>query len=65
MCASYSLCSREFSFLGFPVRAIRVCACNMCTGSGNGTQEWAVEDLLSLVDLYLVYLILFQLRHCL
>jgi len=25
--------------------------------SGNGTQEQAVQDLLSLVDLYLVYLI--------
>jgi len=31
--------------------------CNMCTWSANGTQEWAVEDLLCLVDLYLVYLI--------
>jgi len=31
--------------------------CNMCTCSGNGTQEWAVHDLLCLVDLYLVYLI--------
>jgi len=31
--------------------------CNMCTCSGNGTQEWAVQDLLCLVDLYLVYLI--------
>jgi len=30
---------------------------NMCTCSGNGTQEWAVPDLLCLVDLYLVYLI--------
>jgi len=28
--------------------------CNMCTCSGNGTQERAVQDLLSLVDLYLV-----------
>ena len=31
--------------------------CNMCTCSSNGTQERAVQDLLSLVDLYLVYLI--------
>ena len=31
--------------------------CNMCTCSGNGTQERAVQDLLFLVDLYLVYLI--------
>jgi len=31
--------------------------CNMCTCSGNGTQEQAVQDLLSLVDLYLIYLI--------
>ena len=34
-----------------------VAACNMCTCSGNGTQERAVQDLLCLVDLYLVYLI--------
>jgi len=33
--------------------------CNMCTCSGNGTQERAVQDLLCLVDLYLVYLIWF------
>jgi len=32
-------------------------ACNMCTCSGNGTQEPAVQDLLFLVDLYLDYLI--------
>jgi len=32
-------------------------ACNTCTCSGNGTQEQAVQDLLCLVDLYLVYLI--------
>ena len=31
--------------------------CNMCTCSGNGTQERAVQDRLCLVDLYLVYLI--------
>jgi len=31
--------------------------CNMCTCSGNSTQERAVQDLLCLVDLYLVYLI--------
>ena len=31
--------------------------CNMCTCSGNGTQERAVQDLLCSVDLYLVYLI--------
>jgi len=31
--------------------------CNICTCSSNGTQEWAVQDLLCLVDLYLVYLI--------
>ena len=31
--------------------------CNRCTCSGNSTQEWAVQDLLCLVDLYLVYLI--------
>jgi len=31
--------------------------CNMCTCSGNGTQERAVQDFLCLVDLYLVYLI--------
>jgi len=30
---------------------------NMCTCSGNGTQERAVQDLLCLVGLYLVYLI--------
>ena len=35
----------------------------MCTCSGNGTQERAVQDLLCLVDLNLVYLIFFQLRH--
>jgi len=34
-----------------------VSVCNMCTCSGNGTQERAVQDLLCLVDLYLVYLI--------
>jgi len=32
-------------------------SCNMCACSGNGTQERAVQDLLCLVDLYLVYLI--------
>jgi len=32
-------------------------SCNMCTCSGNGTQERAVQDLLCSVDLYLVYLI--------
>jgi len=37
----------------------------MGTSSGNGTQERAVLDLLCLLDLYLVYLICFQLRHCL
>ena len=42
-----------------------VTACNMCTCSGNGTQERAVQDLLCLVDIYLVYLIWFQLCHCL
>ena len=31
--------------------------CNMCTCSGNSIQERAVQDLLYLVDLYLVYLI--------
>ena len=31
--------------------------CNMCTCSGNRTQERAVQDLLCLIDLYLVYLI--------
>ena len=30
---------------------------NMCTCSGNGTQERAVQDLLCLVGLYLVYLL--------
>jgi len=35
----------------------RIVKCNMCTYSGNGTQERAVQDLLCLVDLYLVYLI--------
>jgi len=34
-----------------------ITCCNMCTCSGNGTQERAVQDLLCLVDLYLVYLI--------
>jgi len=34
-----------------------VVMCNMSTCSGNGTQERAVQDLLCLVDLYLVYLI--------
>ena len=37
--------------------------CNMRTSSGNRTQEGAVQDLLCLVDLYFVYLILFQLRQ--
>jgi len=36
---------------------MQVTTCNMCTCSGNGTQEQAVQDLLCLVDLYLVYLI--------
>ena len=36
---------------------VRLEYCNMCTCSGNGTQERAVQDLLCLVDLYLVYLI--------
>jgi len=36
---------------------MQVTSCNMCTCSGNGTQERAVQDLLCLVDLYLVYLI--------
>jgi len=35
----------------------RMQSCNICTCSGNGTQERAVQDLLCLVDLYLVYLI--------
>jgi len=39
--------------------------CYMCTSSGNGTQRWAVPNLLCLLDLYLVYLIGFHLRHCL
>ena len=46
-------------------RQSRACQCNMCTCSGNGTRERAVLDLLYLVDLYLVYLIGFELRHCL
>jgi len=44
----------EFSHFRIP-RAIQ--SCNMCTCSGNGTQERAVQDLLCLDDLYLVYLI--------
>jgi len=36
---------------------LALAVCNMCTCSGNRTQEWAVQDLLCLVDLYLVYLI--------
>ena len=39
--------------------------CNMCTCASNCTQERAVQDLLCLVDLYLVYFICFQLGHCL
>jgi len=35
----------------------------MCTCSGNGIQVGAVQDLLCLVDLYLVYLIGFQPRY--
>jgi len=35
----------------------KVASCNMCTCSGNGTQQQAVQDLLCLVDLYLVNLI--------
>jgi len=31
--------------------------CNMCTCSGNSTQERAVQDFLCLVYLYLAYLI--------
>ena len=31
--------------------------CNMCTCSGNGTQERAVQDLLCLVDFHWAYLI--------
>jgi len=38
-------------------RGTKVLMCNMCTCSGNGTQERAVQDILCLVDLYLVYLI--------
>ena len=34
-----------------------VAPCNMCTCSGNGAQEQTLQDLLCLVDLYLVYLI--------
>jgi len=43
-------------FLEFRVTK-RTQDCNMCTCSGNGTQEQAVHDLLCLFDLYLVYLI--------
>jgi len=38
-------------------RACGLLNCNMCTCSDNATQERAVQDLLCLVDLYLVYLI--------
>ena len=38
-------------------RKLQIRTCNMSTCPGNGTQEWAVQDLLCLVDLYLVYLI--------
>jgi len=45
----------------FPVSSLSLLfllsGCNMCTYSGNGTQERAVQDLLCLVDLYSVYLI--------
>ena len=44
-------------FLWCRVDAIILYHCNMCTCSGNGTQERAVQDPLCLVDLYLVYLI--------
>jgi len=40
-----------------PPPQLVICPCNMCTCSGNGTQERAVQDLLCLVDLYLDYLI--------
>ena len=40
-----------------PPPRVPFATCNMCTCSGNGTQERAVQDLLCLVDLYLVYLI--------
>ena len=56
---------RLWTALSGPVRSFSKLAlrpgakdyCNMCTCSGNGTQERAVQDLLCLVDLYLVYLI--------
>ena len=46
-----------FSFIFFHLYFAIGSYCNMCTCSGNGTQERAVQDLLCLVDLYLVYLI--------
>jgi len=39
--------------------------CNMCTCSCNSTHERVGKQLLSLVHLSLVYLIPFELRHCL
>jgi len=42
---------------GIIVDFFRIRECKMCTCSGNGTQERAVQVLLCLVDLYLVYLI--------
>ena len=43
--------------LGIGLGDIGVAVRNMCTCSGNGTQKRAVQDLLCLVDLYLLYLI--------
>jgi len=45
----------SLSLLGLAYKPVSWC--NMCTCSGNGTKERAVQDLLCLVDLYLVYLI--------
>jgi len=56
----------RLSLLGFVFKPVswpagdsrlRKTFCNMCTCSGNDTQEWAVQDLRCLVDLYFVYLI--------
>jgi len=53
---SFELVLSVMYFTLSPVE-VAVHSCEMCTYSGNGTQEGAVPDLLCLVDLYLVYLI--------
>ena len=63
LCISEEFCSSEqvvffsFGFFSFGLSAGLAGVCNMCTCSDNGIQKQAVQDLLCLVDLYLVYLI--------